>query len=220
MNTCASFTPSPELIGRVMARRGRLHPFEHLVPECTALLVVDMQNSFVKQGVGHAWVPAAAITCPAIERTAQALRALGGQVVWVLNTFSPESLESWSHFHQELSSPHWLALRSSSMVAGSEGHALYADLHPAPEDLQILKTRYSAFIQGSSDLHEALQLRGIHTVLVAGTATHVCCEATARDAMMLNYRTVMLSDGCSSFTEQEHAATLSNFIFNFGDVQT
>jgi ureidoacrylate peracid hydrolase len=220
MNTCTSFTPSSALIERVMARRGQLHPFEHLVPERTALVVVDMQNGFVKEGAGHAWVPAAASTCPAIERTAQALRALGGQVVWVLNTFTSESLESWSHFHQELSSPHWLALRSSTMVPGSEGHALYADLHPAPGDLHIPKTRYSAFIQGSSDLHETLQQRGIDTVLVAGTVTHVCCESTARDAMMLNYRTVMLSDGCSAFTEQEHSLSLSNFMFNFGDVQS
>jgi ureidoacrylate peracid hydrolase len=57
-------------------------------------------------------------------------------------------------------------------------------------------------------------------VLVAGTVTHVCCESTARDAMMLNYRTVMLSDGCSAFTEQEHTLSLSNFMFNFGDVQS
>ena len=54
----------------------------------------------------------------------------------------------------------------------------------------------------------------------AGTATNVCCESTARDAMMLNYRTLMVSDACSAMTVDEHEACLANFIFSFGDVQT
>lgn len=220
MNTCASFTPSRELTEHIIARRGRLHAFETLDPQRTALVVVDMQNSFVQQGGGHAWVPAAASTCPAINETAQALRELGGQVVWILNTFTPESLQSWSHFHEELWRPEGVALRSRSMVRGSQGHALYADLRPAAGDLHVAKTRFSAFIQGSSDLHAQLQARGIDTLLVAGTATHVCCESTARDAMMLNYRTVMLSDACSALTPEQHEASLSNFLTNFGDVQT
>jgi len=106
------------------------------------------------------------------------------------------------------------------MAEGQPGHALYADLRPAPADLHLPKLRYSAFIQGSSTLHDELQRRGIDTVLVAGTATEVCCESTARDAMMLNYRTVMLSDGCAAFTAEAHAATLSNFLLYFGDVQS
>jgi ureidoacrylate peracid hydrolase len=220
MNTCASFTPSAELLERVLARRGRPHAFERLEPARTALLVVDMQNSFVQQGGGHAWVPSAAAICPAINRTAEALRALGGQVVWVLNTFTEESLQSWSHFHQELWRPEGARARSASMAAGQPGHALYADLQPAPGDLHLPKLRYSAFIQGSSPVHEELQRRGITTVLVAGTATEVCCESTARDAMMLNYRTIMLSDGCAAFTPEAHAATLSNFLLFFGDVQS
>lgn len=220
MNTSASFSPSPDLIARVMARRGRLHAFEQLQARDVALVVVDMQNSFVAQGGGHAWVPAAAGTCPAINRVARVLRSLGGTVVWVLNTFTPESLQSWSHFHAELSTPAGVALRSQAMAEGAQGHRLYADLQPAEGDCYVLKERYSALIQGSSDLDARLKARGIHTLLVAGTSTSVCCESTARDAMMLNYRTVMLSDGCSSFTPDEHAATLSNFLINFGDVQS
>jgi nicotinamidase-related amidase len=106
------------------------------------------------------------------------------------------------------------------MAAGTHGHRLHADLRPQPQDLLVPKTRYSAFIQGSSDLHGQLQARGIHTVLVAGTATPVCCESTARDAMMLDYRTIMVSDACSAMTQAEHDATLAAFLLNFGDVQT
>lgn len=214
------YEPSPALVERVVQRRGRLHAFETFDAARCALLVVDMQNSFVEKGAGHAWVPGAAATCGAINTLARALRDSGGTVVWVLNTFTDESVQSWSHFHQELSTPAGFAVRREAMRAGAHGHALYAELQPDPQDLQLPKTRYSAFIQGSSDLHAQLQSRGVDTVLVVGTATNVCCECTARDAMMLNYRTVMVSDGCSAFTEQEHAASLDGFLFSFGDVQT
>jgi ureidoacrylate peracid hydrolase len=55
---------------------------------------------------------------------------------------------------------------------------------------------------------------------VTGTVTNVCCESTARDAMMLDYRVAMLSDGNASLTDEEHAASLNNFLIFFGDVMT
>jgi nicotinamidase-related amidase len=220
MNTMRPYTPSPELVQRVVARRGRLHAFETIKPQRTALIVVDMQNSFVKREGGHAWVPGAAATCPTINRLARGVRETGGTVVWILNTYAPKSDQAWSHFHQELSSPQGDALRSRCMAEGTAGHELYADLEPEPQDWRIRKYFYSAFIQGSSDLHERLQAQGIDTLLIAGTATNVCCESTARDAMMLNYRTLMVSDACSAMTVDEHEACLANFIFSFGDVQT
>jgi len=205
---------------RVIARRGTLHPYRSLLPKRTALVVVDMQNAFVKEGAGHAYVPEAASTCPNINRLAEATRAAGGTVVWILNTVTKESLDSWSHFHHQLSTPEGFKRRTESMSEGAHGHELYETLKPAPEDLMVRKSRYSAFIQGSSDLDQVLRSRGIDTVLIAGTATNVCCESTGRDAMMLNYRALMISDGCSASTDEQHAASLYTFIMNFGDVQS
>jgi ureidoacrylate peracid hydrolase len=54
----------------------------------------------------------------------------------------------------------------------------------------------------------------------AGTATKVCCESTARDAMMLDYRVIMLSDANATLTDEEHTATLNSFLLFFGDVMT
>jgi len=48
----------------------------------------------------------------------------------------------------------------------------------------------------------------------------VCCESTARDAMMLNFRTIMVSDGCAAMNDAEHAASLISFHMFFGDVLT
>ncbi|NQV81296.1 MAG: cysteine hydrolase [Alphaproteobacteria bacterium] len=205
---------------RVIQRRGRLHAYETLAPSRTALIVVDMQNAFVKEGAGHAYVPEAASTCPNINRLADATRASGGTVVWILNTVTKESLESWSHFHRELSTPAGSKRRTEAMSEGAHGHELYETLQPRDEDLTVRKSRYSAFIPGSSDIDQVLRNRDINTVLVTGTATNVCCESTARDAMMLNYRTIMVSDACSASTDDQHAAALYSFAINFGDVQT
>ena len=65
---------------------------------------------------------------------------------------------------------------------------VWSGLTVAPTDITIIKNRYSALISGSSGLERLLRSLGIDTVLIAGTKTNVCCEATARDAMMLDFK--------------------------------
>jgi ureidoacrylate peracid hydrolase len=89
-----------------------------------------------------------------------------------------------------------------------------------PADHIVVKNRYSAFISGSSQLERLLRSLGVDTVLIAGTKTNVCCEATARDAMMLDFKVVLLSDCCAALSDDEHRATLENIIQQFGDVMT
>ena len=83
-----------------------------------------------------------------------------------------------------------------------------------------MKNRYSALIPGSSALERVLRSLGIENVLVAGTKTNVCCEATGRDAMMLDFRVVMVSDCLAALSDDEHRASLETFIQQFGDVMT
>lgn len=203
----------------IVKRRGRLHAFETLDPSRTALLVVDMQNAFVREDVAHAWVPEAASIVPNINVLAAALRAAGGSVVWIKNTFTEESLESWSHFHEQLWAPGRKEKRIAAMSEGTLGHQIYEGLEVQPGDPAVRKTRYSAFIQGSSDLEAILRRRGVDTVLVSGTATNVCCESTARDAMMLNFRTIMVSDANAANSDEAHQASLACFWATFGDVR-
>jgi nicotinamidase-related amidase len=54
----------------------------------------------------------------------------------------------------------------------------------------------------------------------AGTKTNVCCESTGRDAMMLDFKVVMVSDCCAALSDDEHLATLETFIQQFGDVMS
>ena len=110
--------------------------------------------------------------------------------------------------------------RLSHLDEAAEGFALYPRLEPLPTDLRVKKNKYSAFIPGSSDIDARLKSRGIEVLLITGTVTNVCCEFTARDAMMLDYRVVMVADGNASLTDEEHAAALNNFLMFFGDVLT
>ena len=106
------------------------------------------------------------------------------------------------------------------MEIGADGYEFWHLNDIRPEDARIDKKRYSAFIQGSSDLERHLRDRGIDTLLITGTATNVCCESTARDAMMLNFKVVMVADGLATDTDERHNASLSAFYGQFGDVQT
>jgi len=65
-----------------------------------------------------------------------------------------------------------------------------------------------------------LRAHGIEILLIAGTKTNVCCESTARDASMMEYRVAMLSDANATLTDEEHAAALNGFQVSFGDVMT
>jgi ureidoacrylate peracid hydrolase len=210
--------PQP-VIDRVIARYGREHVHDDLDPRRTALVVVDMQNAFMLPGVAHALCPMAEKIVPNVNRLASAVRETGGAVVWIKTVFTDETLQSWSTLYAMLG-PERSARRATALTAGSRGHELWPALDVQPEDLVVEKRRYSAFIQGSSNLAEELRRRGLDTLLVTGTVTNVCCESTARDAMMLNFKTVMITDGNAAMTDEDHNASLIGFYLVFGDIMS
>ena len=214
----AKFEIPQEIQERLIARRGRLHAYDLIEGASTALLVVDMQNFFMKDGELMC-APAARDIVPNVNRLAGAVREAGGLVVWILVEATEESRESWHNFH-ELFHPEAAKRRFASLGRHGEGFKLWPELKTGPSDKTVVKRRYSAFIQGSSDIEEVLRDSRIETVLVAGVATNVCCDSTARDCMMRGFRTIMVSDANASFTDAEHVAALRTFITYFGDVQT
>jgi len=82
------------------------------------------------------------------------------------------------------------------------------------------KRGFSPFIVGSSDLHDMLQANSVENLIVAGTATNMCSESTARDAMMLDYKVVMVEDANAARYDDDHLAGLTSFYQSFGDVKT
>src|SRR4051812_39969386 len=203
---------------RVLRRQGKPFAHEAIDASRTALVVVDMQNYFVAEG-HPGEVPMARAIVPAINRVARELRAAGGAVLWIQTT-AVGGLEKWGNHHKHMLTPDRAKTRLAGLDENSEGFKLYPKLEVLPGDLRVKKVKYSAFIEGSSDIDAQLKKRGVETLLITGTVTNVCCESTGRDAMMLDYRVVMLSDGNASLTDEEHAASLNNFLIFFGDVMT
>jgi ureidoacrylate peracid hydrolase len=201
---------------RLLRRQGKLVSHDTIDAARTALVVVDMQNHFVAEGF-PAEIPPAREIVPTINRLAKAMRAAGGHVLWIQTT-ATGALAHWGNYHKYMLTADRLATRLASLDEAAEGFKLYPALEPQPADLRVKKIKYSAFIAGSSDIDAQLKSRGIDTVLIAGTATNVCCESSARDAMMLDYRVIMLADANATWTEEEHAATLNSFLLFFGDV--
>ena len=211
------FTMPQWATDRVLARRSKPYAHDDMDPRKTALIVVDLQNGFMDPAHTPYPVATAAGTVPAVNRLAAKLRATGGKVVWIKNTVDASNLEDWSNWFA-MGKPHLRQQRIDAFREGSPGHDIYPALEVKPEDTIVRKYRFSAFLPESSNLAEILRADGIDTVLIVGTVTNVCCESSARDAMMMNFKTVMVSDGNSAITDHEHTATLAAFYAIFGDV--
>ena len=204
---------------RVIARCGVVHPHADLDPRHTALIVVDLQNAFMDDAVGHAVCPLARDIVPNVNRLAAAVRRTGGRVFWIKNTLDENNTSAWSEYFAMLT-PAKREWALANMAPGTRGHEIYPTLKVEPQDEIVNKFRFSAFVQGASDLPERLRAQGYDTVLITGTVTNVCCESSARDAMMLNFKTIMVSDANAARTDEEHNATLASFYSIFGDVMS
>jgi ureidoacrylate peracid hydrolase len=207
-----------EIIDRVMARRGRVHWFDRLEAKKTALVAIDMQNTFCAPG-SPAEVPAAREIVPNINRLAASLRKLGSPVIWVLHANTHhKGASDWELFFDNVVAAEVRTRTIESLAPGRQ--QVYTGLTATADDIVVIKNRYSALVPGSSTLERVLRNLGVDTLLIAGTKTNVCCESTARDAMMLDFKVVMVSDCCAALSDDEHRATLETHIQQFGDVAT
>jgi ureidoacrylate peracid hydrolase len=204
-----------QLLEIVKEDRGRPHPWQDILADRAAFVIIDMQNYFMAPNSQGEAATARDIV-PAINRLANAMRERGGRVVWVQTT-TRDTRIAWSVRH-ELLLPDKAETRLRAMEMGADGFSLWPTLDVRAEDARVVKTLYSAFVQGSSDLAARLKRDGIDHVLIGGTYTNVCCQASAQDAMMLNFRTIMVSDCNAASTPAAHAGTLDNFFEFFGDV--
>jgi len=213
-----NITIRQEIIDRVLSRRRRHHIFDCFVPEETALVVIDMQPTFVAPD-SPAEVPASRGIVENINTLAAALREKGATVIWVTHANSRLSGGSdWNGFFDRFVAEEVRDRTIESLAPGSPDTLVWNELKVHADDLHLFKNRYSALIPGSSSLERVLRGHSIKNLLIAGTKTNVCCEATGRDAMMLDFDTVMVSDCLAALSDEEHQASLETFIQQFGDV--
>ena len=185
-----------------------------------ALLVVDMQNDFVRRDAALE-VPSARETIPVIRDLIGKFRRAGLPVVFTRyvadDLYKP--LAARFGWINRLQPP------VNACVAGFRRH--YADLGadrcvidvidellPQPGEDVIDKIYYSAFHR--TDLEERLRGHAVDGMAVVGTITEMCVEDTARHAVHYGYPTILVVDGLSSNTPQQHEATLAAFERNYG----
>ncbi|MBF6059247.1 cysteine hydrolase [Nocardia terpenica] len=198
----------PREYARHEARRGRRFAFPHLVPENTALIVIDMVPLHVAEN------PYCRGIVPNINRLADALRGGGGTIAWVLPSTSKPTARAIEFF-----GPKTAEIYSSSGGFGPVRSRLWPELEPRASDIFVEKSAMSAFFPGRCVLPDLLRRQGIDTVLITGTVTNVCCESSARDAATLEFRVIMVADANAARRNQDHNATLHTIYRSFGDVR-
>ena len=202
------------VIERVLAKRGRLAVFDRFDPRVTALLCIDMQNFYVGE------IPAVLAIVPNINRLAARVRESGGLVVWVGMTAGASGTSRWPVYHENFFTPAKGANHRDQLSPGHPGHAFHSGLAIDAGDPIVYKSRFSPFVAGASEIESVLRPRRIENLIVTGTATNMCCESAARDAMMLDYRVVMVADANGARYEDDHLAGLTSFYQSFGDVRS
>jgi ureidoacrylate peracid hydrolase len=211
-------TVRKEIVDRVLQRRGRYHLFDQLNPLRTALVVIDMQGTFCAPGSPAEVATSRGIVEPINGLTTE-LRKLGVPVIWVLHANTQVAGRSdWELFFNHIVADHVKEKTMESLAPGRQ--EIWTELTVGSNDHTVIKNRYSALISGSSQLERILRSLNVDTLLIAGTKTNICCESTARDAMMLDFKTVMVEDCCAALSDDEHRAALENMIQQFGDVMT
>jgi ureidoacrylate peracid hydrolase len=211
--------PHPDLpqafLDSAAERRGRPHVYERIEPARTALVVIDLQRAFLEQGAPSE-TPSVRDIVPTVNRLAAAARMSGGTVVWVKATFEREG---WPLFFDHMVKPDLAAPMLAALQEGSALHELWPELAVETRDIVVPKYRFSAFLPGASALPAILRESDIDTVLIAGCLTNMCCDSSARDAVMTDFRTIMVSDANAARSDEAHLSALASFLTGFGDVR-
>jgi nicotinamidase-related amidase len=181
-----------------------LHERVQVDPSRTALLVIDMQNDFVKEG-GALVVPDAAATIPRIAGLLQRARAVG---MWV--AFSQDT-------HDE-GDPEW-RIWGEHVRRGTWGWRIVDELAPREDEPVIQKVRYDAFY--GTHLDHFLRLWGVDTVVICGTVANICVHYTAASAALRWYDVVIPRDAVSALDPFDLESSLRQTAFLFaGKVTT
>jgi ureidoacrylate peracid hydrolase len=203
---------------RMRNQRGDLRIYKDLDPSKTAFVIIDMQAAFLEPG-GVIEVPSSRGIVSNINRCAQGCRDLGMPVIWI-RSMHPAGAADWRHFFDHFVRPERREAAAAAMSNDAPPSRFYHEMDVRDDDYIVIKNRYSCLIPGSSSLERLLRSIGCDTMVLAGTKTDICVESTARDGMMLDFRVVVLSDGTSTLSDEEHQAALNVLVQEFADVLT
>lgn len=187
-------------------------------PGSQALLVVDVQNtfchpegSFARMGYDMSGCIAAV---PGCARLVAAARAAGVLVVFVTYAYRPD----YSDGGYLVAQMHPEVVEHAAMASGTWDVQVVDELAPRPDELHVVKNRYSAFI--GTDLDQQLRGLGVAAVTVCGVTTNVCVEGTARDAAQRDFRVTVVEDATGEIERARHHSSLATVRHALGRVST
>jgi nicotinamidase-related amidase len=182
-----------------------------------ALVIVDMQNDFVRRGAPLE-VPDARATIEPHRALLRAFRDRNWPVVYTrfLSRQEPCLLWNWSPQCRPPTKCCWKGHLRHYMDFDRELECteVIDELQPLSGDIIIDKYGYGAFHE--TPLAKVLNDHGVRSLVITGTVTQICVEETAREAFHYGFRTIIVADAVSSFAPDLHAATLKNFAMKFG----
>jgi nicotinamidase-related amidase len=167
-------------------------------PARAALMIVDMQNDFVKEG-GSLLVPEAKGTIPKIKGLLDLARGSGMKVVFTQDT------------HTE-GDPEW-EIWPEHVREGSWGWEIVEELEPREGELVIRKVRYDAFY--GTHLDHYLRVWGVDTLIICGTVANICVHYTAASAALRWLDVVIPRDTTSALERFDLEASLRQTSFLF-----
>lgn len=192
-----------------------------LLREKAALVVVDMQNDFVRVGAPLE-VPDARETIDVHIELLDWFRARRRPVVFTrfVAGSSPTLMWKWS---PEIAPPVcscWPGfMREYGDIEGERDCvAVIDELAPQPGEAQIDKYGYNAFHR--TRLTDLLIAHGVDTVVITGTVTQICVEDTARGAFHEGFQAAVVADAVSSYAPELHRASLQTLAMKYGRVVT
>lgn len=189
--------------------REAVRPFDRpecvFTPERSALLVIDMQRTFVHEQ-GRNFLPLAR---PMLPRLAALLERWRERRLPVLFT---------RHVHRRAEEDGGALSRwwNSLILERDPDSALCEPFVPVNGERVISKSRYSAF--AGTELLWVLRNLGVRDLVIGGVLTNLCCETTARDAFVNDFNVFFLGDGTAAPDAELHLATCRNIAYGFGRV--
>lgn len=163
-----------------------------LDPKDTALIIVDMQNDFVRKE-GKLYVPTAESTIPSIRSLIQKFKDTGALIVYT---------QDW-HMKDDPEFKIW----GEHALAYTWGAEIIDELKPEKDYYFIVKkNRYDAFFE--TPLDYLLRVKGIKNIVVTGTVANICVLHTAGSAALRWYNVIMATDGISALNEFDYYTTL------------
>lgn len=179
-----------------------------------ALLVIDMQDEFVKPGWTSSWIPEATRQVPKIKKVIEVCREQGVPVMYTVFSKTHEYLDRPKYGHSMPNRFPDLGFDESWFVKGE----VWKDLSPKENEVVIHKCSYGAFYD--TPLETILKNLERNTVIISGTLTNCCCGTTARQGYERGFKVIVGSDITSTYTQEMQEAELSTLRFAFARVMT